>query len=336
MNIKIPNPSNMRIRRTLWSLLCLLLTGWSIEANAQEAVSVGAQITAESQLVSGKAYVLKTGADRYITDNGTNYDVPNSANSATEASVYHLISNGDGTWKIKNYYTEKYWGVPVYDKNLSSVAEASAGAWSLNFSNGVAYPQAPDASNTTRGIDRSGGKVHGWSTGDSNNHKVYIYEVGLTSPVNLTSGWYQVRWVDINGDTQSTTYTDNDVVGKYVRNYATEVTVNESKYPLYLANAPTTIDECAASLVYFEKDGDNLNNNNTVTGAYGNLCSANGHYITQSGAASTSNSSKNYIYIRSSGDQNLFIITSASSGNRNSLLPMGKDAIPYIGQGAQG
>ena len=156
-----------------WAFLLIATMG----AYAQNAVTVGSQVTAESDIVSGKAYILKTGADRYITDNGTNYDVPNTANSATEASVYYLISNGDGTWKIKNYNTQQYWGVPVYNTSLTSVAEASAGAWSLNFSGGIAYPSAPDASSTMRGIDRSGGKVHSWTTGDNNNHKVYIYKI---------------------------------------------------------------------------------------------------------------------------------------------------------------
>ena len=160
-------------------MLLLLVAGAVQTLRAQQSVTVGSQVTSESSIVSGKAYILKTGADRYITDNGTNYDVPNSANAATEASVYYLVSNGDGTWKIKNLYTNKYWGVPVYNTALTSVDEASAGAWSLNFSSGVAYPSCPDADGTVRGIDRSSGKVWGWTTGTNNNHKVYIYEVIL-------------------------------------------------------------------------------------------------------------------------------------------------------------
>ena len=153
----------------------------NIADNATDAVTTGTQITSESGITSGKAYVLKTGADRYITDNGTNFDVPNSANAATKASTYYLNSAGDGTWKIKNYFTGKYWGVPVYNEALTSAEEASAGAWSLNFSSNIAYPSAPDANNTTRGIDRSGGKVWGWETGTNNNHKVYIYEIAPSS-----------------------------------------------------------------------------------------------------------------------------------------------------------
>ena len=154
-------------------------------SDGSEVLNVGSQVTTEAGITSGKVYLLKTGANAYITDNGTNYDVPNVANPATAASAYYLISNGDGTWKIKNYYTGKYWGVPVYNTALASVEESSAGAWSLNFSSGVAYPSCPDANSTVRGIDRSSQKVWGWSTGTNNNHKVYIYEVPLSEAASF-------------------------------------------------------------------------------------------------------------------------------------------------------
>lgn len=312
-----------------WAFLLLSAMG----AFAQNAVTVGSQVTDESYIVSGKAYILKTGADRYITDNGTNYDVPNTANSATEASVYYLISNGDGTWKIKNYSTGKYWGVPVYNTALTSVAEASAGAWSLNFSDGIAYPSAPDASNITRGIDRSGGKVHSWTTGTGNNNaKVYIYEFSevLTTPENITTGWYRLKWVDINSDT-NTNYADADVSGKYVRNYAQDATVDGTPYPLYLDDAPTSLCDLAATFVHFDKNG-----NDSGRGVDGYLRSANGHYVTNTGAASLTASSKNYIIYRSINTPNNSTTTSAYTGTRNSLVPRGKDATPYIGQTATG
>ncbi len=189
-------------------LLLSLLVGISGSAWAQNAAYLGSQVTSTDGISDTKRYVLKTGANRYITDNGTDYNVPNDANSATDASIYYLISNGDGTYKIKNYYTGKYWGVPVYNSALASVEEASAGAWSLNFSEGIAYPSAPDAGNTVRGIDRTSGKVWSWSTGTNNNHKVYIYEVLEEATITygtstgtfyngsnaVTSGWI-AKWV---------------------------------------------------------------------------------------------------------------------------------------------
>ena len=155
----------MNLKQKLTALL-LLAVGAVTQLNAQVAVTVGSQVTDESNIVSGKAYILQsqaagTGTVPYINDNGTNYDIPMS-NACNESSVYYLISNGDGTWKIKNYYTNHFWGVPVNNQAIASVAdEASAGAWSLNFSTGIAYPSALDADNTVRGLDRSSNKVWG-------------------------------------------------------------------------------------------------------------------------------------------------------------------------------
>ena len=328
----------MKMKKLLMMLL-LLVVGAGNSVFAQTAVTVGSQVTDESNIVSGKAYILQsqaagTGTVPYINDNGTNYDIPMS-NACNESSVYYLISNGDGTWKIKNYYTNRYWGVPVYNQAIASVAdEALAGAWSLNFSNGIAYPSAPDAENTVRGLDRSSNKLWGFTTGTSSTKQVKIYEVGptekgLTTPVNIVSGWYLVKWVDINSDT-NTNYSDADVNGKYIKNYAQDVNVNSNNYSLYLDEVPTGTDGIALSLVYFEKDGSD-----SGRGVDGYLRSANGHYVTPSGAASSSKINKNYIIYRSSGTPNYSTITSAYTGNRNSLVPCGKDATPYIGQSAQ-
>ena len=325
--------------KKLLMMLLLLVVGASNSVFAQTAVTVGSQVTAESNIVSGKAYILQsqasgTGTVPYINDNGTNYDIPMS-NVCNESSVYYLISNGDGTWKIKNYYTNHYWGVPVYNTALTSVAdEASAGAWSLNFSNGIAYPSARDAESTVRGLDRSSNKLWGYTTGTGVTKQVKIYEVGpsekgLKKPVDIVSGWYLVKWVDINSDT-NTNYSDADVNGKYIKNYAQDVTVNSTNYSLYLDNAPTGTDEIALSLIYFEQESSS-----SGRGVDGYLRSANGHYVTQTGAASNSKATKNYIIYRSSSTPNNSVITSGyTDATRYSLIPCGKDATPYIGQSA--
>ncbi|MBR6031226.1 MAG: exo-alpha-sialidase [Bacteroidaceae bacterium] len=327
----------MNLKQKLTALL-LLAVGAVTQLNAQVAVTVGSQVTDASNIVSGKAYVLQsqaagTGTLPFINDNGANYDIPMS-NACNESSVYYLISNGDGTWKIKNYYTNHFWGVPVYDQAIASVAdEASAGAWSLNFSNGIAYPSAPDANNTVRGLDRSSNKLHGYGTGDGSTKQVKIFEVGptekgLTSPVSIVSGWYLIKWIDINDDT-NTNYTNADVNGKYVKNYAQDVTVNSNNYSLYLDDVPTGTDGIALSLVYFEKEGSE-----SGRGVDGYLRSANGHYVRQTGAASNSKAEKNYIIYRSSGTPNYSVVTSGYTEDRYSLIPCGKDATPYIGQTA--
>ena len=163
----------------------------AVAENASETLIVGSPVTTEGGITSGKPYLLKTGASRYIMDWGSFYNVDSENKISTEAtelsaiptkaSTYSFISNGDGTWKIKNYFTGKYWGIPVYNAALAPAEEAAAGAWSLNFSSNIAYPSAPDAGSTVRGIDRSNGKVCGWNTGTNNNHKVYIYEISASS-----------------------------------------------------------------------------------------------------------------------------------------------------------
>lgn len=328
-----------RIIQFLASLL-LLLTGMAINAMGQNTVTVGTQLTEESQIVSGKAYVLRHGGNGnvmpYVIDNGTNYDVPNNANSATDKSLYILIRNGNGTWKIRNYYTGRFWGVPTYNSNLASAEyESGAGSWSLNFSEGIAYPSAPDASGTSRGLNRSSEKLVGWDTAtDRTTAKVYIYEVSddllLTPPVSVNAGWYMIKWIDLGSDGTSD-YTAEDVKGKYVRNYATDITVSDASYPLYLAEEPSTLDDKAASLVYF-----NFNAFEGNAGASGYLRSANGHYVTQTGASSLTASSKNVIIYNSRGTYPYnSVISTALNGNRYSLIPNGKNSTPYIGQTEQ-
>lgn len=329
----------MNIKKMISALL-LLAVGTTATLFAQTAVNVGSQVTDESNIVSGKAYILQSQAAGgnttvpYINDNGTNYAIPNG-NACNESSVYYLISNGDGTWKIKNYYTNQYWGVPVYNQAIASVAdEASAGTWSLNFSGGTAYPSAPDTGSTVRGLDRSSQKLWGYTTGTGVTKQVKIYEVGpsekgLKKPVDIVSGWYLVKWVDINSDT-NTNYLDADVNGKYIKNYAQDVNVNNNNYSLYLDEVPTGTDGIAFSLIYFEKEGSE-----SGRGVDGYLRSANGHYVTQTGAASNSKANKNYIIYRSSSTPNYSVITSGyTDATRYSLIPCGKDATPYIGQSA--
>lgn len=312
--------------KKLLNTLLLLAVGANTYLAAQTAVTVGSQITDESQIVSGKAYVLQYVGNNasYVNDASTYYNV-NNISSATEASVYFFYSttvDATTTWKLKNYSTGKYWGsISGTTSNLTPVDEAYAGSWTLNMSDGQAYPKD---GNTY--LSRSSGKLHGWASNSNSNFR--IYEIGLvTPPENVTTGWYQLKWVDNGNDTN--TDTETDVAGNYVRNYATDVTVSGSNYPLYMGTAPTTIDENAASLVYFY-----LNQAKGNAGVDGYLRSANGHYISQTGAASETASSLNYIIYKSKNSYpNNSVISSGTSGSsRQSLVPRGKDATSYIGQ----
>ncbi|MBQ9285343.1 MAG: exo-alpha-sialidase [Bacteroidaceae bacterium] len=168
--------------KTPLSVLTIALAlSWGICRNvqAQSSVGIGAQITAESSLIDGAKYILQSQAagSPYIVDAGTYYSVPNAVNSPSTASVYYFYKNEDGTWKIKNQHTGKYWGVPVGKTELAPAIELEAGAWSLNFAGGIAYPTAPDADGTVYHIDRSSQKIVAWTEQSSVAQRVKIYEV---------------------------------------------------------------------------------------------------------------------------------------------------------------
>ena len=148
------------------------------------------------------------------------------------------------------------------------------------------------------------------------------------APVNVTSGWYQIQWVDTGSDT-NTDYSDAEVLGKYVTNYQEDATVSTVDYPLYLGSAPSNANEHAKTFVYYEQVGSS-----SGRGTDGYLRSANGHYVTQTGAASaTKPGTNNYIIYMSSGTYpKNSVISSQYTGTRYSLIPRGKDATPYIGQ----
>ena len=148
---------------------------------AQSAVNVGAQLTSENAIESGKGYILQSQAANtpYIADAGTYYSVPNSGSTSTEACIYEFISNGDGTWKIKSKYTGKYWGVPVYNQAIEPVDEAAAGKWTLTFNtDGTVSPTAPDAEGETRAIDRSSQKLVAYTVRGKSENNMKIFQVG--------------------------------------------------------------------------------------------------------------------------------------------------------------
>ena len=169
----------MNIKKLISALL-LLVVGTTTTLFAQTAVNVGSQVTSESQLVSGQAYVLRNTAtgSPWIADAGTYYSVPNGGGTLTEACVYYLLKNSDNTWKIKNFYTGKYWGKPTEASTTNQggflpVDEEDAGNWTLNFnSSGNIDPQCNGFY-----INRSSQKLHGWSSSLSSQ----IYEIALSS-----------------------------------------------------------------------------------------------------------------------------------------------------------
>ena len=180
----------MKLKTFLISLF-LLIAGAATQLNAQTAVTIGSKVTDASSLVSGNAYLIKytsmTGTP-YITEGidgsiGAFYSAPNSQNTATQASVFYFISNGDGTWKIENAYTGNYWPTPSANATLVPTTAANAGNWAISISNGTATLTCNNF-----GLDRLSGpyRVVSWSS----RKTVEIYEV---SAANLaTTSTYSV------------------------------------------------------------------------------------------------------------------------------------------------
>lgn len=157
-----------------------MLIGGSAEIMGQTPVTVGSQVTSESQLVSGKAYlVYYVGNDAsvsgYMKDTGAAYTGKSDNVATTEAVYYFTTGSTTGTWKVQNYVTGKYWGTPTEEKN-TYIGSATGGDWAMNFQTGGNV--APSCSNHS--WNRSGSYVHPWSSGADNVNQLRIYEVGLS------------------------------------------------------------------------------------------------------------------------------------------------------------
>ena len=234
-----------------------------IPVYSQNEVSVGPQITSESGLVSGQAYVLQSQAvgTPYIADSGTYYALPNAGNTATTACVYLLLSNGDGTWKIKGQDSGLCWGTPVYNQAIAPANDADAGRWSLNFDNGVAYPTAPAADGSVLGLDRSSQKLWGYSTGTGVTKRVKIFELGeaplSSTPLAELKGYL----VNVSGEPASDLITgqwyvmyDRGMTGKNPHGYLYE---QVSSHTLYnTSTAPTGLATTAARYLVRLIDAD--------------------------------------------------------------------------------
>lgn len=246
---------------------CLMINKFWVNIQAVEDAEgapnlIGRQITDESLLVSGKPYVVRyvgNGKKAFVKDINTSYyQATDNDSVATTGSIYYLYDNGDGTWKLKNYVTEKYWGAPTGTAAtdfLTPVAEASASAWALNFSNGIAYPKSG-----TYYLTRSSNKLHGWASNSNSGFEIYETEAAsaLSGLDELTGDrWYRIRL----------TTPDNG----FVENNTNEKNYNGSdRYPLtYQAKASMPYVGDAINYVRVIRDGGNVH-----------IQSANGHYLT--------------------------------------------------------
>lgn len=118
----------------MFIMLLLMIIG-VVGVKAQVAVTVGDQVTDVNNIVSGKAYLLRwdglTGTPYALDNGGDNYGMANN-NTATQAAVYYLISDGNGGYKIENAYTGKYWPTPSSNGEfIAPTTAANAGTWTI-------------------------------------------------------------------------------------------------------------------------------------------------------------------------------------------------------------
>lgn len=178
----------MKLKNILTSLFLLIL-GAATQLNAQTAVTVGSQVTDASNIVSGKAYLLRwdglTGTPYALDTDGGVYSMANN-NSATLAAVYYLISDGNGTYKIENAYTGKYWPTPSSNGEfIAPTTNANAGTWTIAAS-GTAnrFTFTCSVGGTAYHTNRSSSKL----VAHTSDSPVSIYEV--TASTLATSSSY--------------------------------------------------------------------------------------------------------------------------------------------------
>ena len=167
----------MNIKLKLTTLL-LLAVGAVTGLNAQTAVTAGSQVTEESSIVSGQAYLIYyvgNGNSGYMKDTGSAYTGKDDP-TPTENAVYYLTGNSTDGWQVQNYYTGNYWGVPTANAN-TYIGSDTAGDWVLNFqTSGNVAPSCNGHS-----WNRSDNNIHPWSSGTANVNQLQIYEVSLST-----------------------------------------------------------------------------------------------------------------------------------------------------------
>ena len=190
----------MNIKQKLTTLL-LLAVGAVTQLNAQTAVTVGSQVTDVANIVSGKAYLLRwdglTGTPYALDTGGNEYGMANN-NSATQAAVYYLISDGSGGYKIENAYTGKYWPTPSSNGQfIAPTTAANAGTWTIAAS-GTAnrFTFTCTVSSTAYHTNRSSSKL----VAHTSDSPVSIYEVAA-STLSTASSYSAFSDKDINVST---------------------------------------------------------------------------------------------------------------------------------------
>ena len=208
--------------KTFVTLLFLFLLGmpWT---KAQESLQKGTQITAESNLVSGKPYFLY-----YVGNNGC-YVRAISGNNffkalagdrvVSEDAIYYFIQDG-GNWKIQSRNTGKFFPVPTKSTTFVPAEAANAGSWLMNFQTsgniGNIAPSCNGFSLNRSQVKSMGTSVlHGWDLGTSQANQLQIYEIALSTTSIVETG----QEVSVSGSGETTLVTDQWYVLKSGSNF---------------------------------------------------------------------------------------------------------------------
>ncbi|MBQ1646089.1 MAG: hypothetical protein II052_04240, partial [Prevotella sp.] len=182
--------------KRLYLMLLLMIMG-VVGVKAQVAVTVGEQVTDVNNIVSGKAYLLRWDAltgTPYVLDTGTDYYGMANNNTATQAAVYYLISDGNGGFKIENAYTGKYWPMPSSNgQYIAPTTAANAGTWTIAASaTANRFTFTCNVGGTAYHTNRSSSKL----VAHTSDSPVSIYEVSAT---DLSTNTYSIlAGMDVN------------------------------------------------------------------------------------------------------------------------------------------
>ena len=155
-------------------------------------VTVGEQVTAAADVEDNGLYGLynvrndkwmyEDSSNKLLLLGGLGFDGLNG--STTTNSIFRLISNGDGTYKVQAYDTGRYLPVPTGNQNIST--SETAGSYDLNFQgDGNIFPRSTN-NGTTYGLDHTSGGVYTYTNVNTNNGSAQnyrLYKMTLTEYV---------------------------------------------------------------------------------------------------------------------------------------------------------
>ena len=298
----------------------------------QQSINVPTQANTD-----GKQFTICSAqrGNRYLFTDGSTLN-GNATNNGTAKYRWTLEYRNDGTVDIKNTANNKYILASAgYNTTITVGDTKPANGWTLSYCNTTGLYIISNGTVELNMTGNSGFPVYNWSNGQTGQDRADtgcqfliedvtdvpvvvptagVPEFNATSPATLTSGWYQIKWVDTNGDSKSGVA--SDVAGKFVTNYETNLAVGSDKYPLYLGGTTlANANEAAKTFVYLDRASASVNTAASIK-------SSNGSYVAIDGKASASASNLYVIYYSSASYPVNSVVCSGTGGTRTSWLPM--------------